>query len=158
MHCCRKRMDYTYVDSTSNHINSLRRSIMSDGRRLSRTDKYVLPTDVSSSIGFITVYRPTVVAYRLDGRFVQRDFVFKAHSTKTGQFGCFLRRNGSTTRSYCRLQRKKCTCTYIGNTISQLITKSTRTQYIVAEMGDRLATIDMGAAVPLSVGGSWVPI
>jgi len=32
----------------------------------------------------------------------------------------------------------------------------------VAEMGDRLATIDMvrkmGAAVPLSVGVSWVPI
>ena len=33
----------------------------------------------------------------------------------------------------------------------------------VAEMGDRLATVDMGrkvgrAAVPLSVGGSWIPI
>jgi len=33
---------------------------------------------------------------------------------------------------------------------------------VVAEMGDRLATTDndreLGAAVPLSVGGSWVPI
>jgi len=38
-------------------------------------------------------------SHRLDGRVVQRDFAFQAHSTKTGHFGCFLRRNGSTTRS-----------------------------------------------------------
>jgi len=46
--------------------------------------------------------------------------------------------------------------------IQQLYTMEKYKSSAVAEMGDRLATIDLGrkvgAAVPLSVGVSWVPI
>jgi len=90
---CPGRGWITYIDSTSNYINSLRRSITSNTRCIARPRNFLLPTDVSRFDRIYVLSAGERSQHGVDARFVQHDLVFPAHSGWGG--GRFLRSRSS---------------------------------------------------------------